>query len=118
VAKVSFPQSEEIFRTAAGVVYQCNRNNCLWLEFAGGVSAFKVHELLQLKKKVEQIDVAEMARNTARTADVVILNIHRSERIFVLTLTDVLNLRELLQGAKVMLNLNSIIHDCLHAMAV
>ncbi|GEO03767.1 hypothetical protein AAE02nite_14310 [Adhaeribacter aerolatus] len=118
MAKTSFHQLEEIFRTPAGVVYQCNRNNCFWLEFAGGISAFKIHDLLELKKRVEQINLEEMAHNTARVADVVILNLFRTERCFVLTLTDVLNLRELLQGAKVMLELNSILHDCLHAMAV
>ena len=109
---------EEIFRTPHGVVYQCNRSNCFWLEFAGGISAFKTSDFLHFKKQVEQIDIQEMAQNTARFADLVILNPFRSERCFVLTLTDVLNLRELLQGAKVMLDLNSMLYDCLHAMAV
>ena len=118
MAKPSLQHAEEIYRTQAGVVYQCNRFNCFWLEFAGGISAFKIHDLLELKKRVEQINLEEMARNTSRGADVVIISLFRSERCFVLTLTDVLNLRELLQGAKVMLDLNSILHDCLHGMAV
>ena len=118
MAKPVCKNLEEIFRTPHGVVYQCNGSNCFWLEFAGDVSAFKINDFLHLKKRVEQIDVKEMAQNTARVADVVILSPFRSERCFVLTLTDVLNLRELLQGAKVMLDLNSMLYDCLHAMAV
>lgn len=109
---------DEIFRTPVGVVYQCNRKNIFWLAFAGGISAFKIQELLNLKKKVEQINLVEMAQNPARVADIVILNPLQSERCFVLTLTDALNLRELLQGTKVMLDLNSMLHECLHAMAV
>ena len=109
---------EEVYSTVHGGIYQCNRLNCFWLEFAGGLSAFKINDFLQLVKQVEQIDVVEMAQNSARVADVAIINPFRSERCFVLTLTDVLNLREILQGAKVMLELNSIIYECLHGMAV
>ena len=86
----------ELFRTAHGVVYQCNRRNCYWVEFAGGISPFSLQDFKILKKQLEAINVSEMAQNTDRTADVVILMPHRSERCFVLTLTDVLHFRELL----------------------
>lgn len=108
----------EIFRTEQGVVFQCNRRNCFWVEFAGGISPFTLHDFKILKKQIEAINVTEMAQNTDRTADVVILMPHRSERCFVLTLTDVLHFRELLQGAKVMIELNSLVYESLHAMAV
>jgi hypothetical protein len=108
----------EIFRTAYGAVFQCNRYHVYWVEFAGGFSAFKPTDFLYLKQRLESIDVKEMAENPARNADVVILNPLCSDRVFVLTLTDVLNFRELLQGAKAMIELNSIIYESLHAMAV
>jgi hypothetical protein len=88
------------------------------VEFAGGMSPFKVHDFLALKKYLDAIDVQEMAQNTSRAADVAILMPPRSERCFVLTLTDVLNFRELLQGAKAMLMLNSLVKECLHGLAV
>jgi hypothetical protein len=108
----------EIFRTEQGAVYQCNRQNCFVVEFAGGISPFKVHDFLALQQHLDTIDVREMAQNTSRVADVTILMPPRSERCFVLTLTDVLNFRELLQGAKVMLRLNSLVYECLHGMTV
>ena len=109
--------TEEIFKTAHGAVYQCNRQNCFLIAFAGGISAFKVHDFLQLKNSVEAIDITEMAQNSSRFADVAILMPTRSERCFVLTLTDVLNFRELLQGARAMLKIKSMLYDCRHAMA-
>lgn len=109
---------EEIFRTEHGTVYQCNRYNCLWVEFAGSTSPFKISDFLSLKKSVDAINIKEMAHSTARAADIVVLMPPRSERCFVLTLTDALNFQELLQGAKAMLKLNSLIYECLHAMAV
>ncbi|KAA9325389.1 hypothetical protein [Adhaeribacter soli] len=108
----------EIFRTEFGAVYQCNRYDVYWVEFAGGFSSFKFSDFFYLKQRVEAIDVVEMAQNPARVADVVVLNPLCSDRCFVLTLTDVLHFRELLQGAKVMIELNSIINESLHGMMV
>ena len=59
-----------------------------------------------------------MAENTARFADVVVFMPLCSDRCFVLSLTDVMHFQELLQGAKAMIELNSIIYESLHAMAV
>lgn len=109
---------QEIYRTEHGVVYQCNHRNCLQIEFAGGTSSFKVHDFFSLKTSVEAIDVEEMAFNATRAADIAIIMPLHSERCFVLTLTEVLNFRELLQGAKAMLVLNSMVYECLHGMLI
>lgn len=106
----------EIFRTAHGAVYQCNRHNCFIVEFSGGSSPFKVHDFLSLKQYLDAIDIQAMAQDISRVADVTILMPPRSERCFVLTLTDVLNFRELLQGARVMLQLNSMVQECLQGI--
>jgi hypothetical protein len=108
----------EIFQTAHGTVYQCNRQNRFLVEFAGGISSFNVHDFLAFKSYVDTIDLEEMASNPCRIADVVVLMPPRSERCFVLMLTDVLHLRELLQGAKFMLKLNSMVQECLQGMPV
>lgn len=108
----------EIFQTAHGTVYQCNRRNRFLVEFAGGTSSFNVHDFLAFKSYVDTIDLEEMARNTCRIADVVVLMPPRSERCFVLMLPDVLHLRELLEGAKFMLKLNSMVQECLQGMPV
>ena len=108
----------EIFRTEFGAVFQCNRYNVYWIEFAGGFSSFTFNDFFHLKQSVEAIDLQAMAEDPSRFADVVVLMPHRSDRCFVLTLTDVIHFRELLQGAKAMIELNSIIYEGLHAMAV
>jgi len=111
------PNLQELFQTAFGAVYQCNRYNCYFVEFSGGISAFRVADFLDLKQHVEAINVAEMAKNPARAADVFVLMPARSERCFVLTLPEVLRFQELLQGAKAMMNLNSLLHECLYSPA-
>lgn len=83
------------------------------MEFGGRPTIFKVRDFFHFCKEVEAINLEEMAHNPSRTADVVILMPHFTDRCFVLTLQDVLNLKELLHGAKFMINLNSMVSECL-----
>ncbi len=104
---------EEVYVTDHGAVYQCSRQNCYWLAFAGTTTAFKVGDFFAFKKKIDGIDLSEMIINPARTADFTIVMPFRTPRCFVLDVSDVLNLRELLDGAKFMITLNSVVSECL-----
>jgi hypothetical protein len=108
----------EIFRTTQGAVYQCNRTNRYVIEFAGHVSEVRVEDFIILKKLVDKVDLQAMAQNADRASDFAIISPFRVDRCFVLTLTDVVNLKELLSGAKVMLELNSILRECLGGVLV
>jgi len=109
-------QLVEIFATQHGVVHQCNSKNVFRLEFSGNHSFFKISDFLDFIKKVNNLDVEEMAKNTSRTADVAILMPHYTERCFVLTISDIVNLREILNGAKFTLQLNSMLRECLYSL--
>lgn len=106
-------QLVEIYRTQHGAVLQCNRKNAFCLEYANGRSWFKVQYLLDFVKLVNKLDVAEMAKNPARHADIAIVMPAYSERCFVLTLKDIIDLRSILNGAKFNIQLNSIVRTCL-----
>lgn len=108
----------EIFRTVYGTVQQCNLKNTYLLDFYGQCSAFKASDFLDFVRKVNNIDLEEMVRSTSRNSDIVILMPHYTERCFVLSISEVLNLRELLQGAKFILNLNSMLCECLRGSNV
>ncbi|SEM90413.1 hypothetical protein SAMN05216436_10914 [bacterium A37T11] len=108
-----FAKLEEVYQTQHGAVYQCSNQNCYWLDFAGDKTAFRVADFLHFKKKVDSIDVASLIIDSSRHADYTILMPFRSERCFALTLNDLLNLRELLDGARFMIELNSVIKSCL-----
>jgi len=54
-----------------------------------------------------------MIIDSSRTADFTIIMPFRTPRCFVLDINDVLNLRELLSGAKFMIELNSVVNECL-----
>jgi len=99
----------ELYQTHAGVVFQCNRNNCYVLEFGGEQTRFRVSDFFSFKKKVDQIDLDAMIADPSPGADYVVLMPCRSQRCFLLSIEDVLDLRELLDGAKFAIELNAIL---------
>lgn len=109
---------EEVFKTEHGVVYQCSRKNCYWLDFQGEATPFKVRDFFQFKKAIDAMDVELMLCNSSRSFDFEILMPFRSERIFILSVEDILKMRELLAGAKFMIELNSEIKNCLQSKAL
>ncbi|MBF9254003.1 hypothetical protein I2I11_11930 [Pontibacter sp. 172403-2] len=105
----------EIYTSEAGAVYQCNRRNRLRLHFAGTQTTLKVEAFLRLRKVVEGINLHEMATSTNRCSDFEVITICGCDRCFVLTLPELIAFKELLDGARFMLELNSMLHECLHA---
>jgi len=83
------------------------------LEYAGDTTAFRVSDFFNFKKRIDAIDISAMIIDSSRTADFTIVMPFRTPRCFVLDVNDVLNLRELLDGAKFMIELNSVVSACL-----
>ena len=106
-------QVEEVFKTKHGAVYQCSRKNCYWLVFQETTTAFTVSDFLLLKKRVDSLDIARMLTDTSRTSDFEIIMPHRTERCFILSVQDILNLKDILAGAKFVIELNSEIKSIL-----
>lgn len=109
---------EEVFKTSNGAVYQCSRKNCYWLEFQGNTTAFKVSDFFAFKRRIDQVDIESMLCNSSRTFDFEIIMPFRTERCFILTVEDVLDLREILSGSKFMLELNGQIKSILRQNSV
>lgn len=109
---------EEIFRTEHGAVLQCSNKNCYWLEFAGDCTPFKVADFLSFRKQVNDIAIDELLCAPTSKSDLTILMPFRSQRCFVLNVTEVLRLKELMQGAKFMMELPGVIKDCLKVSSV
>jgi len=104
---------EEVFSTTAGTVYQCSRKNCFWLAYNNSTTSFSVSDFLKFKKRIDTIDVERMLNDTTRSSDFEIVMPFRTERCFILSVENILELRELLNGAKFMIELNSVVRTCL-----
>ena len=107
-------QFKEIFRTPNGCVYQCDKKRCFGVDFGGYMTEYKIPCFFALKKLIDRIDLDEMALNPDKASDIEIISPCGSERCYVLTLPELLEFKELLTGARVMLQLNSILHERLY----
>ncbi|SIT93896.1 hypothetical protein [Pontibacter indicus] len=103
----------EIYANEAGAVYQCDRKNRLMLFFNGTLNVLKVDTFLRLRKVVASIDLQQMAANPSRSSDYEIVSVCGCDRCFILSLTELHALRDLLAGAKFTLELNRLLHECL-----
>lgn len=108
---------EEVFATTGGAIFQSDSENCWYIDFAGKLARFDYRNLLKLKKAVYQVDIEGKLLSSAQSADVEIIFICACDHSYVLSLLELIKLKELLQGTFVMLELNHIIHDCLYRLA-
>ncbi len=108
----------EVFQTTSGTIYQSDRENCWYIDFAGKMARFDYRNLIKIKKAVYQIDIEELLLKNAKSADLEIVFICACDHCYVLSIIDIINLKQLLQGTFVVLELNHIIYDRLHRLAV
>lgn len=102
---------QEVFSTNKGTVYQCDRTNRLILSFWDTNTPFSARDFAQFRRVVDTVNIRRMVLSTDTADDIEILPLPRSERCYVLTLCEIIHLRELLSGATLMLELNSILRE-------
>ena len=104
----------EVFSTKSGAIYQSDSENCWYIDFAGKLARFDYRNLLKLKKAVYQIDIENLLLNSSKSADLEIIFICACDHCYVLSLMEIIKMKELLQGTFSMLELNHIIYDRLY----
>ncbi|GAA4314860.1 hypothetical protein GCM10023149_11180 [Mucilaginibacter gynuensis] len=108
----------DVFATNAGAIYQCDAENCWYIDFAGKVARFDYRCLMKLRKAVNNIDIEGLLLDNTKSPDLEIIFICACDDTYVLTLTEIIKFKELLQGTFVMLDLNHIIYNRLYRVAV
>jgi hypothetical protein len=106
----------EVFSTKYGTIYQCDKENCWYVDFAGKLARFDYRNILKLKKAVYKIDIEALLLNSEKAPDIEIIFICACDHCYVLSLTQIIALKALLEGTFVMLELNHIIQDRLNRL--
>jgi hypothetical protein len=111
-------QWTDVFNTKAGAIYQSDAERCWYVDFAGKVAKFDYRCLLKLRKAVYHIDIEQTLLDSTKSPDVEIIFICACDHCYVLTLVQIIALKELLEGTFVMLQLNQMIHNCLYSQVL
>ena len=116
IQTISEPQWTDVFSTKTGAIYQCDEERCWYVDFAGKVAKFDYRCLMKLRKAVYHIDIDQALLKTDKSPDVEIIFICACDHCYILTLAQIIALKELLEGTFVMLELNRILNERLHGV--
>ncbi len=97
-----------LYKTVNTSIYQIDHSETFSFNFYGEEIHFKFCELINFRRKIQQIDV--VTQLTENYPDIEIIRFHHCDRIVVLRLVQILELQEVLDGAFTMMKLNSVIH--------
>lgn len=116
---VTVPSIEfaEVFQTSRGAVFQSDRENCWYVDFAGKLARFNYRSMMKLKKAIYGIDIEAQLLNSELTPDLEIIFICACDHSYVLTLSEIIDFKHLLEGTFVMLELNRIVHDRIYRLS-
>ncbi len=102
---------EEIFSTKSAAILQCESTDSFLLRFDQDEISFKLCDLYTFRKRVMELDILELLDSSS--PDMEIIHLPHCDRFLVLSILDVLEFRELLNGTFDTLALNSAIQKIL-----
>lgn len=100
--------SENIFSTNGTSISQCDQTEQFLLQLGHETITFRLCELLSFKKKIQQIDLGQLL--SSDTADIEVIYLAHCDRMIIVDVSQILELRSLFEGAFTMLELNSMLH--------
>lgn len=102
-----------LFETEKGFSYQCDITNCIVLDFGGTVSKYKVQDFLIFQRKVNSVNILDMLYDLSDQSDAQLIETTKKNFSRMLNICEIVQLRELLNGTKFSLSLNSMLCDVL-----
>lgn len=100
-----------IYHTANGKIVQNDKDNRFYLQYKGSEYRMAVCALIAFKSKIDQLDIEEMLLSDASLNSVEVIPLCNKEHLMVLTLDEIIEMKDLIAGTLVMLELNSIVQQ-------
>ncbi|GIZ07937.1 hypothetical protein [Flavobacterium sp. UMI-01] len=113
--QISDLTSNILFETEKGYSYQCDETESIVINFADSVSKYKIHEFLIFQRKVNSVNIMDMLYDLSDQSDAQLIETTKRNFSHKLTICEIIQLRELLNGTKFTLNLHSMLCDVLQA---
>jgi len=113
MALVSDLTSKILFETEKGYSYQCDLTNSIIINFVDIVSSYRIQDFLIFQRKVNSVDILNMLYDLSDQSDAQLIETTKRNFSRNLTICEIVQLRELLNGTKFTLNLHSILYSTL-----
>ncbi|MEN2401436.1 hypothetical protein GKZ90_0016720 [Flavobacterium sp. MC2016-06] len=115
MAEFSDLTSKILFETEKGYSYQCDLTNSIIINFVDTVSSYKIQDFLIFQRKVNSVDILNMLYDLSDHSDAQLIETTKRNFSRNLTICEIVQLRELLNGTKFTLNLHSMLCSVLAA---
>lgn len=106
-------ESNELYRIAKGCSWQCDLTNRVYLQFQETTAAFRMRDFFAFHRKVNAVNIHEMIYNLSDTYDFEIIEAPQHGVSLQLGLCELIQLRDLLDGTRFALKLNTLLHEAL-----
>ena len=103
----------ELYRNEKGVTYQCDLTNRVIVRFIDLEVQFKVQDFAVFRRKVNNVDIKAMLFDLSDAGDFKVLESPSNQLAHRLTLCEIIQLRDLLNGTKFALDLRSMLQETL-----
>lgn len=103
----------ELYSTSKGRASQCDLTNSIVLDFKDFSWKFSLNDFLIFRKHIHAVDLKGLLFDLSDECDFVSLNHVRLSSAVTLTLCDLVQLRDLVDGTRFSLELVSMIHEVL-----
>ncbi|MEP4533062.1 MAG: hypothetical protein ABJ004_08245 [Cyclobacteriaceae bacterium] len=100
-----------VYSTANTAILQCDRSDKFEIRLFDQEITLSVCALIAFKKKIKDVDLAAMFDTDH--AGIEVISLPYCDRIFVFTIQEILELKDLFSGSFAMLELNSLIHKAI-----
>lgn len=107
-----------LFESKNGYSYQCDKTNSIVINFSGITSKYKIQDFLIFQRKVNSVNILDMLYDLSDKCDFKLIETTQKKFSRNLTICEIVQLRELLNGIKFALVLNSMLNEVLSDVAV
>ncbi|MFY7827929.1 MAG: hypothetical protein ACOVQ4_12430 [Flectobacillus sp.] len=115
---MAYSALHELYQNSKGSTYQCDLTNRIHVQFNGMLAIFRIQDFLAFRRKVLSVDIHEMIFNLSDNFDYELVEAPQAQLSWKLTLCEIVQLRDLLDGTKFVLMLNSMICEVLGESAI
>lgn len=105
--------AQELFSTKKGEIHQCDLTNRIYVRFEELSTSFRILEFLNFRRSINHIDIRSKIFDLSDECDFEYIEGPRKSFNKQFTLCEVIQLRELINGAHFTIELNSMLHDAL-----
>jgi hypothetical protein len=106
--------SNELFSTSKGYSFQCDTNSRIVVRFGDMEASFRIQDFLNFRRFINQIDIHSKIFDLSDESDYEFVEAPQVNIYQKLTLCEVIQLRELVNGTHFAIELNSLLHELLY----